>query len=155
MHQPTALCASARATAFTIPRNMTWCRVPAEGSGRSTEGRRAGVGEASAVRPPCGVEYPRPTVIPLSQQRPVFPVVALHPSGSDAGRQRGMGLHARIRDQVIGTALRFIPDEVLAPQLEESIVDHPIVVRPDGSHVALDILVPHLLRRVADALQVA
>jgi hypothetical protein len=66
-----------------------------------------------------------------------------------------MGFYFRITNIKIRTGIFFVPDEVFAPQLKQPFVNHLIVISPDGSYMPLDILIPRLLRGVADILYVA
>ncbi len=61
----------------------------------------------------------------------------------------------RIGDMIIKTAVFFIPGEILTAQFKEPLVNHPVVMGPDGSHMSMDLLYSFLLGRVADMLQVA
>jgi hypothetical protein len=72
----------------------------------------------------------------------------------DMRYQCDMRFNFWIREIKIRVAFLFIPDEVITPQLKQPVMNPPIVMAPDGSHMAMDILIPSLLRRVADILQI-
>src|SRR3989339_385663 len=63
--------------------------------------------------------------------------------------------HRRIWNAIIGTAFFFIPREILTPQCEKLLVNHPVVISPDGSHVSMYLRVSFLLCGVSDMLQAA
>ena len=70
----------------------------------------------------------------------------------DQGR---MGFRLRIGDMIIKTAVFFVPGEILTAQFKEPLVDHSVVMGPDGSYMSMDLLYSFPLGGVADMLQVA
>jgi hypothetical protein len=70
------------------------------------------------------------------------------------GYQADMRLYAWVRTAKIGAILSFIPDEVIAPQFKQPVMDHPIVMNPDGPYMPMDISIPNFLRRVAHLLDI-
>ena len=73
---------------------------------------------------------------------------------SDVGDQGGMRFHRRVGETIVGTAAFFIPGKILTPQFQEPLVNHRIVVDPDGPHMPMDIPVSFLLGGVADVLEI-
>lgn len=72
----------------------------------------------------------------------------------DMRYQCDMRFNFWIREIIIRATFLFIPDKILAPQFKQPTMNHPIVMAPDGSHMAMDVLIPSLLRRVPDVLQI-
>jgi hypothetical protein len=66
-----------------------------------------------------------------------------------------MGFLLGIRDLIIKTAVFFIPGEILTAQFKEPLVNHPVVMDPDGSYMSMDLLDSFPLGGVTDMLQVA
>jgi hypothetical protein len=73
----------------------------------------------------------------------------------DIGYQCSMRFHFRIRKIEIRGTVLFIPDKILTPQFKEPVMNHSIVMNPNGSYMSMYILIPYSLCSVADVLQVA
>ena len=74
----------------------------------------------------------------------------------DIGYQCYMRFYGRIGNAKIRTTVFFIPDEVLAPEFSEPVMNHLVVMNPNGSYVSMYIFISHMLRGVvAYVLEVA
>ena len=74
---------------------------------------------------------------------------------SDIRYQGRVRFRLRIRDLIIKTSVFFIPGKILTPQFKEPVMNHLIVMSPNGSYMSLYILIPYMLRSVAGVLDVA
>ena len=93
-------------------------------------------------------------------QTPIFEVQAIferifHATFLDLRYQCSMRLYFWIWSPIIRAPVFFIPDEILAPQFKQPLMDHAVVMDPNGPNVSMNIFIPYLLCRVADVLDVA
>jgi hypothetical protein len=70
----------------------------------------------------------------------------------DIGYQCSVRFYFLVRNIIIRTTVLFIPNEVLTPQFKEPVMNHPVIMILNGSYMPKYILIPYLLRSVADIL---